>query len=539
MVQEMVVTLREGGETSLMLALLFSTLKAAGHATYRAAAWVGFAAALVLSICAGVLIHDVGSLDPIFEAGFAWLGAGFIASLAVQLHFGAGNHRTALKQIGLSATTPNASWATAFAIGSFAFVSVVREGLETAVFLSNGETFVGQGRWLGAGVGLALAAAFGVAIYLGFRKLNIRAFMKTTEILLLALVLSLFLTGLHEFAEAGVLTVPRSIDLAYVSWLRGGLFLGILLCVAPFVYLALAKSPPRHFATAALLSGLLALTPSGLEQAARSWEHWRLSPPDRVEAARVEAAVQRESRDLVTLLAALCTNVSRGEVDAARRAWVDARGRYVALEPLLGQMDPELASELNGEPGEAGGFHGVESTLFAVAAPWVKSPAALARLRGDLNDLLARARVATGILATGTWEPARVRAAWSSHRWILLRRIDGEESAASQTSILEFASSLDALDTDLGSGAMGPSVFPSAPLRRVLGSAFAEARRGPRYGEYRDERVLASESSIHVPLRRSGPDRVWEGVDRDVFRRALLETFAQIGSTPEARGRKN
>src|SRR5438093_13166560 len=78
----MVITLREGGETSLILALLFSSLKAARHVAYRAAAWTGFAFALALSILAGVFLPDLGELGPHFGCSRAWIRAGFIASLA-------------------------------------------------------------------------------------------------------------------------------------------------------------------------------------------------------------------------------------------------------------------------------------------------------------------------------------------------------------------------------------------------------------------------------------------------------------------------
>src|SRR6185295_13709151 len=105
--------------------------------------------------------------------------------------------------------------------------------------------------WLGAGAGLALAAAFGVSVYLGFRKLNIRAFMRTTEILLFALVFSLVLSGLHEFAEAGLLSMPRQLELFHLTWIQGGLFLQLLLCAGPFLYLAFARGPFLHYARAA------------------------------------------------------------------------------------------------------------------------------------------------------------------------------------------------------------------------------------------------------------------------------------------------
>lgn len=538
MVQEMVITLREGGETSLMLALLFSSLKAAGSVAYRISAWIGFAIAFTLSVCAGFLLHDLGALGPLFEASLAWLGAGFIAALAVQLHQSASDHRAALKQLRDSAAAPNASWGTALAIGSFAFVSVIREGLETAVFLSNSPAHVSQGRWLGAGVGLTLAAAFGIAIYLGFRKLNVRSFMKTTEVLLLALVVSLVLAGLHEFREAGLLAFPTRVDLIYLEWFQGGVFLQILLCAAPFLYLLLSRAPARHYVPAVGLASVLALTPHALEHAAKRWEHGQIPPGERPAAARVESAVVARSHALLASLAALRDGVARGNVDVARRSWIDARASFVQIEPYLTLAAAESAEELNGEPGESAGFHGVEETLFAAGAPWTRNPAARSALRADIEDLLGRARFATSVLEGTTYDPARVRAAWSAHRWTMLQRTDGEESGASQTSILEFCATLDALDRDLAAGGLHAAGAaapdpPSAPIRLALGNSPAQARHGPRFAEFALESRV-SDSELHKPLPHPGPDRVWDGIDRAALREAIQKFFTRVD-----RGRDN
>ncbi|HYR69725.1 MAG TPA: hypothetical protein VER77_07560, partial [Candidatus Dormibacteraeota bacterium] len=376
--------------------------------------------------------------------------------------------------------------------------------------------------WLGAGVGLALAAAFGVSVYLGFRKLNIRAFMRTTEILLFALVFSLFLSGWHEFAEGGLLSLPRPLHLFHETWIQGGLFLQVLLCAGPFLYLAFAGGPLIHYARAAGIAVLLALIPMSLGAGARAWEHARLAPSDRNAAIGVERTAETRALAMVSALETLRKRAHRGDVAGARAAWVEARGRFVQIEPLLARIDGEFAEELNGEPGKAVGFHGVEAELFRERAPWAGAAGRRAALVGDLGDLLARGRFAAGRIDAMTIDPVVTREAWAKHGWVLRGRSDGQECAASQTSILEWGATLDAMDADLG----GNGRY-TEPVRVVLAPAFAEAARGPRFGEHREETRVAPER-LHTQAPLTGPDRVWDSVDRQRLRRALDETLARI-----------
>ena len=526
MVQEMVITLREGGETSLMLALLFSSLKTAGHFAYRAAAWVGFAVALALSVLAGIFLRDLGALGPLFEATLAWIGAGFIASLAIQLHLNAGDYREQLKQLRDTAAAEQVSWTTAFAIGSFAFVSVIREGLETAVFLANGTGLQSHGSWLGAGVGLTLAAAFGVAIYMGFRRLNIRAFMRTTEILLFALVASLCLTGLSEFSEAGLLPMPRPLELFHLQWIAGGLFLQCLLCAGPFLYVLFVGAPLRHYARAAGIAVLLALIPMSLGAAARRWEHSRLTPADRAAASEMERAARGRTQEMTAALGVLRDRVRQGDPAGARGAWVEARSAFVQAEPFIALANEEAAEGLNGEPGESAGFHGVEATLFERGAPWAADRRARTALAADISDLIALADVASDAVSAMVLDPGTVRAAWSGSRWTLLSRMDGQESAASGTSIVEFGATLDAMDRDLGQEG-----YYTRPIRAALGPTLAESARGPRFGEHATEIRVAPER-LHATIAAEGPDRVWEAIDRESLRRGIEETIRRIEAGP-------
>ncbi|HEY6221977.1 MAG TPA: hypothetical protein VIX13_05520, partial [Candidatus Eisenbacteria bacterium] len=315
---------------------------------------------------------------------------------------------------------------------------------------------------------------------------------------------------------------PRPLHLLHETWIQGGLFLQVLLCAGPFLYLAFAGGPPLHYARAAGIAVLLALVPMSLGAGARAWEHARLAPSDRDAAVGVERTAETRARAMVSALETLRDRANRGDVAGARAAWVEARGRFVQVEPLLARIDGEFTEEINGEPGKAAGFHGVEGKLFLERAPWASEAVQRAALVGDLEDLVARGRIAAGKIEAMTLDPAAMREAWLKHGWALRVRADGQECGASQTSILEWGATLDAMDADLGVNGRY-----TEPVREVLAPAFAEAVRGPRFGEHREETRVEPER-LHTPTPVTGPDRVWDSVDRQRLRLALGETLARI-----------
>ena len=101
-----------------------------------------------------------------------------------------------------------------------AFLAVLREGFETAVFLL--ATFHASGdattSWLGAVIGILLAAAIGYGIYRGGVRLNLARFFKITGMVLVLVAAGLVMTAFHTANEAGWLTAGQgqALDL---SWL--------------------------------------------------------------------------------------------------------------------------------------------------------------------------------------------------------------------------------------------------------------------------------------------------------------------------------
>ena len=109
---------------------------------------------------------------------------------------------------------------SARALVVMAFLAVLREGFETAVFLL--ATFHASGdastSWLGAVLGIVLAAAIGYGIYKGGVRLNLARFFKVTGLVLVVVAAGLVMTAFHTASEAGWLTAgqAQAFDL---SWL--------------------------------------------------------------------------------------------------------------------------------------------------------------------------------------------------------------------------------------------------------------------------------------------------------------------------------
>ncbi len=93
-----------------------------------------------------------------------------------------------------------------------AFVVVVREGIETVLFLF-AATRVAESPVLftvGGFLGLVIALGIGYSIYKGSSRLNLRAFFNVTSLILIMFAAGLLTYGIHEFIEAGI--IPPLVD---------------------------------------------------------------------------------------------------------------------------------------------------------------------------------------------------------------------------------------------------------------------------------------------------------------------------------------
>ncbi len=202
----LLLTLREGLEAALIVAIVLAYLKRLDRASAFRTVWVGTGAAVALSLIAGIVVFNVlggleGTAEEITEGVIAFTAAGVLTWMI----FWMGRQARHIKGDLHARVDAAVAAGSATALAGIAFVAVLREGLETALFLLS--TSVGTdsstGQLFGGLIGLAIAAALGYLVYIGSRHVNLRFFFRVTGILILFFAAGLLAKGVHEFQEVG------------------------------------------------------------------------------------------------------------------------------------------------------------------------------------------------------------------------------------------------------------------------------------------------------------------------------------------------
>lgn len=201
------VMLREGVEAALIVAILLAFLRRTGATRQRSWVWAGTVVAIVVSILAGVVIFvTIGGLEGRAEQ----LAEGIVALAAVGLLswmiFWMGARARYLKG-ELEAEAGDAlAGGSMLALSAVAFVAVLREGLESALFMVSLTVGSEPGLQLFGGLlGAASAVAIGYLVYRGGSKINLRLFFQITGVLIILVAAGLVGKAVHEFQEIGLI----------------------------------------------------------------------------------------------------------------------------------------------------------------------------------------------------------------------------------------------------------------------------------------------------------------------------------------------
>jgi high-affinity iron transporter len=215
MYQAFVITLREGLEAFLIVAVSLAYLRRTGRDQLVPAVHWGVVAALILSQAAAYLMFQATNRE--------WLGGplALIAAVSVTwmiVHMWRAS-RTMKGQIEqrLEATIGRSGW-TAFA-GVFVFtvLMVTREGMETALLLLQIRQMMNL--FIGAALGVVAAAGLAWLWSVYGRRVNLGLFFQVTAIFLLVFVVQLTIRGVHEMSEQGYLgPSSNAIHVATESW---------------------------------------------------------------------------------------------------------------------------------------------------------------------------------------------------------------------------------------------------------------------------------------------------------------------------------
>ena len=205
MIASFVITFRETLEAALIVGIVLSYLARTEQTRFNRVVYLGVAAAIIASIAGALLFTNLaggftGRAEQIFEGVTMLIGAALLTTMILWM----------MKQRHIAAELQDrvaTEVAEAHRLGLFSlvFVAVLREGIETVIFLGAASLVSTNNSLIGAAAGILAAILAGYAIFAGSMRLDLRKSFTITSILLILFAAGLVAHGVHELQEAGVI----------------------------------------------------------------------------------------------------------------------------------------------------------------------------------------------------------------------------------------------------------------------------------------------------------------------------------------------
>jgi high-affinity iron transporter len=201
-----VIGLREGVEASLIVGVIAAFLAHEQRTDALRRMWLGVAGAVVLCIGLGIGLEIINENLPqrqqeMLETVIALVAIVMISYMILFMRRHARSMKADLRsKAGLALASGSAS-----ALVLMAFLAVLREGFETAVFLvaSFDASHSRGASVLGAFLGIVVACVIGWLIYRGGMRVNLARFFTITALVLVIIAAGLAAFAAHTAHEAG------------------------------------------------------------------------------------------------------------------------------------------------------------------------------------------------------------------------------------------------------------------------------------------------------------------------------------------------
>ncbi len=205
MIVGFVIALREGLEAALIVGIVLAFLAKTGGTHRYWQVFVGVGAAIIVSIAFAFGFQWVaggfsGPSAEIFEGVTTLIAAGLLISMIVWMEQKGPSLQMELEQ--KTAATMTATLGIFFIV----FIAVLREGVETVLFLT--VLPISEGTiWVGALLGFAVAIGIAYLYFVGTKRFSLRTFFRITSLFLILFAAGMIAYGTHELQEAGVFPV--------------------------------------------------------------------------------------------------------------------------------------------------------------------------------------------------------------------------------------------------------------------------------------------------------------------------------------------
>jgi high-affinity iron transporter len=214
MLQAFVITLREGLEAFLIVAISLAYLRKSGRSELAKAVHWGILVAVLVSGVGGYLLFNAANQEWL-EGPLALVAAVSVLTLTVHM-WRAGRQIKGEIEGHLKTSTQRAGVGALAGVFLFTLLMIGREGVETALLLI--QLHATPNLATGAAIGVLAAASAAWAWSRFGHRLNLGLFFQTTAIFLFVFVVQLLIQGVHETSEQGYLPFSNAIHEATESW---------------------------------------------------------------------------------------------------------------------------------------------------------------------------------------------------------------------------------------------------------------------------------------------------------------------------------
>lgn len=207
MIESFLVTSRETLEASLVVGIVLAYLNKTNNHNYRKTVYYGIGFGILASIIAALIFTFFaggfeGKTEQIFEGVTMLIGAFLLTTMILWMM----RQRHISKEIEGKVEKHLMSAQPLFShMGIFMliFIAIIREGVETVIFL-NAINYASGINFIGGTLGILAAIVVGYLFFVSTRKINLKRLFSMSSVLLILFAAGLVAHGIHEFEEAGV-----------------------------------------------------------------------------------------------------------------------------------------------------------------------------------------------------------------------------------------------------------------------------------------------------------------------------------------------
>ncbi|TFG94513.1 hypothetical protein E4H12_15060, partial [Candidatus Thorarchaeota archaeon] len=203
-----IISLREGVEAALIIAIMLSYLRNTNQTNLRKYVLSGTIVAIVASLGVSIVVGLLwgifeGPMLTVFEGTIVLIAAILLTTMIVWM-WNAGARVTQDIEKSMESSVVQQS---GIGLALLSFSLVVREGVELSLFSMALVIQEGIQSYIGIVIGLSLAVILGVGLYKGSLRISLGSLFKWTSIFLILFAAGMIAYGIHELQEAGLLLI--------------------------------------------------------------------------------------------------------------------------------------------------------------------------------------------------------------------------------------------------------------------------------------------------------------------------------------------